>query len=96
VRWGEAEKKLVLLYLHDGRLAVDRLSSASYLAQLKKEEPLWDRHSNKNFNQNVRRTLLAFDVAAKSQKRNGKEEDVGCDDCLCASNCRCEGACVPE
>jgi hypothetical protein len=90
-RWNEPEKNLLMAYLKDGRLDISRIDSSSYLAQLKKNEVLWDRHPNKNFYQNVRRTLLSWGIT--DSHKEVEEETEGCEECLCRDSCRCKEKC---
>ena len=96
VRWGEAENRLLADYLQDGRLDLERVvGSASYLSHLKQQETVWNRHSNKNFNQNVRRTLSKMGVTNATKSDGTVVDGAGCNDCICAKSCPCDGACVP-
>ena len=62
LRWGNAERRLVYQYLNDGRIDPTQVGSASYLRTIKVKEPVWDRHSNKNFYQNVRRQTAQWEA----------------------------------
>lgn len=68
LRWGDEERRLVFQYLEDGRLDPKRMNSAVYLRSIKTLEPCWDKHANRNFYQNVRRQVAAWQ---SSQHRAG-------------------------
>ena len=68
LRWGVQERRLVEQYLNDGKIDPTKVSSASYLRGIKVQEALWDRHTNKNFYQNVRRAVALWQA---NQPREG-------------------------
>ncbi|CAB9497191.1 expressed unknown protein [Seminavis robusta] len=71
LRWGNEERLKVSQYLEAGNIDPTRMNSATYLAHLKTLEAVWDRHSNKNFYQNVRRAVQAWQAEGTGgQRRN--------------------------
>ena len=54
-----------------------RIDSANYLNELREGEPLWERHSARNFRQNVRRAVVIFnqDAAERNARRNDAPRD---------------------
>jgi len=62
LHWGKDERAKVARYLHQGWIDFSLLSLAAYMAGLKSREPIWERHPQKNFNQNVRRQCAAYAV----------------------------------
>ena len=86
LRWGHEERRLVAAYIRRGEVNFTRLNSARYMQELKICEPIWDRHSQRNFNQNMRRACAAYAVEedrAGARRRNqdgGAEDDEDDDD----------------
>ena len=81
LRWGNGERRLVNQYLEDGNIDPTRVGSAAYLRTIKRQEALWERHSNKNFYQNVRRQTAQWQ--ADGERRGGRRAgnpDAGNDD----------------
>ncbi|CAB9530746.1 hypothetical protein SEMRO_3025_G342300.1 [Seminavis robusta] len=71
LRWGNEERLKVSQYLEAGNIDPTRMNSATYFAHLKTLEAVWDRHSNKNFYQNVRRAVQAWQAEGTGgQRRN--------------------------
>ena len=60
LRWGDEERRKVYQYLNEDKIDPNRMESATYLRGIKSMEAIWERHSNKNFYQNVRRQVARW------------------------------------
>ena len=62
LRWGLAERRLVMQYLNQGWLDPNRAGNAGYLHEIQQQEELWARHAARNFYQNVRQEIARWRV----------------------------------
>lgn len=73
VRWGEEERALVFRYLNENKIETSKVESAAYLRSLREKEEIWRKHSQKNFNQNVRRQVATWTAA--QDRAGGRRQD---------------------
>lgn len=90
--WGNDERQLVDSYYrrgptHERGLDPSRMASVPYIWDIRDMEPLWQRHPQRNFNQNCRRRVAELEAerahpgrAARFNNQEEEEEDVDDDD----------------
>lgn len=77
LRWGKEEKDKVKEYLNAGKIDLDRVGDARYLASLKVKEEIWKPHKNRNFYQNIRRAAEAWREDEEAGHRRDADDGVG-------------------